>query len=166
MSTDNTRSLVRAVLAAGGSTADVARALGVSRGTAKYHRRRHELRETKASEHPLAVLQVVVVFDDPVLAATLTESQRRKLAAGIVCSRVRGGVSIAWGLQSGRAEQAPIFADLDAAIAWLLERSEGLRLIADLCPGTATAAFSRDRAVFLNCCATILRRHAPRLWTP
>lgn len=162
----DTQAITRAVLAAGGTTADLARALGVSWGTAKHHRRREELREAKASEHPVAVLRVVVVFDDPVLAATLSPAHRRKLAGGIVCTGYPFGVSIGWGHSEPRTrvEQAQLFADVDAAIAWLLERAEGLRLTAQLCPGTATALFSCDRAEFLNCCATILRRHAPRLW--
>lgn len=114
----------------------------------------------------MIALAIRVDLDSPELAASLTPMQQRKLAAGIVCTRGCDGVTIAWGLQSSRPERASTFTGVDAAIAWLLERAEGLRLTASLCPGTATAVYSSDRAAFLNSCATTLRSYADRLWTP
>jgi hypothetical protein len=114
--------------------------------------------------NPVAVLRVLVDTDDPRLLAALTDVQAAKLRAGIVCTSCPHGVSIAWGLQVGRAERASTFVDLDSAVAWLLERAEGLATTASLCPGTATAVYSFDRAAFLDRVATALRRYAGRLW--
>lgn len=159
-----TDAVVRSVLAANGSTADIARALGVTWGTAKHHRSRFE---AAMLAKPITRLRVVVVFDDPVLAATLTESQRRKLAGGIVCTNYPFGVSVGWGGYDprARAEQAQVHANVDDAIAWLTSRAAKSRNLADLCPGTATAAYSLDRAEFLAQCADVLRVYSTRLWS-
>jgi hypothetical protein len=115
-------------------------------------------------DYPVVVLRVQVDTDDVRLLVALTSVQADKLRAGIVCTSYLHGVSIAWGLQVGRAELASTFIDLGSAITWLLERAEGLAMIASLCPGTSTALYSRDRAAFLLVAATLLRRHADRLW--
>lgn len=121
-------------------------------------------RDVNEPDHPVAVLRVLVDTNDDRLLVGLTLVQVDKLRAGIVCTSHPLGVSIAWGLQIGRAELASTFVDLGSAIAWLLERAEGLATIASLCPGTSTALYSRDRAAFLGVAATLLRRHADRLW--
>ena len=112
---------------------------------------------------PIAV-RIVVDLDSPLLASTLSTEQQAKLAAGIVCTRTEHGVSISWGKQGARRESASVFADVDSAIAWLLERAAGFKLCAELCPNTETARYSVDRAAFLVSAATLLRSQVGRLW--
>lgn len=92
----------------------------------------------------------------------LTPAHARKLAAGIVLERVAEGVRVSWG--HATPDCPDVFASFAEFTAWLHERRDGMRWIAEQCPGTATAVYHEDKAEFLRACETVVGWFADGMW--